>query len=200
MLTGIGDRLNETTSPLFGADEYIDKPFDFSDFDEKLLSVLAKHAMQREAVRRPRSESDAAPRDEHPDAEHAPPDGKVSRSIKSKKGLPKVRRVNRRDSTPKRDEPKRSSKRGEREKEKKKMASKKRAAKGVKRTATSTKRAAAKAPVKAAKAPARGVKSTKRSAKVVGKATKAVKATKATKAVKAPKRAKAKKAAKKAKK
>ena len=29
MLTGIGESLIETTSPLFGADEYIDKPFDF---------------------------------------------------------------------------------------------------------------------------------------------------------------------------
>ena len=36
MLTGIGETLNETTSPLFGADEYIDKPFDFEALDEKI--------------------------------------------------------------------------------------------------------------------------------------------------------------------
>ena len=36
MLTGIGESLNETTSPLFGADEYIDKPFDFEKLDEKI--------------------------------------------------------------------------------------------------------------------------------------------------------------------
>ena len=53
MLTGIGDTLNETTSPLFGADEFIDKPFDFERLDEKIVSVLARRAAQREAVPRP---------------------------------------------------------------------------------------------------------------------------------------------------
>ena len=40
MLTGIGERLNEMTSPLYGADEYIDKPFDFADLDARLKKVL----------------------------------------------------------------------------------------------------------------------------------------------------------------
>jgi DNA-binding response OmpR family regulator len=53
MLTGIGETLNETTSPLFGADEYIDKPFDFEKLDEKIVHVLEKRAAQREAVPRP---------------------------------------------------------------------------------------------------------------------------------------------------
>jgi DNA-binding response OmpR family regulator len=53
MLTGIGENLNETTSPLFGADEYIDKPFDFERLDEKIVHVLQKRAAQREAVPRP---------------------------------------------------------------------------------------------------------------------------------------------------
>lgn len=53
MLTGIGESLNETTSPLFGADEYIDKPFDFEKLDEKIVHVLEKRAAQREAVPRP---------------------------------------------------------------------------------------------------------------------------------------------------
>ncbi|HEY1694917.1 MAG TPA: response regulator [Polyangiaceae bacterium] len=53
MLTGIGESLNETTSPLFGADEYIDKPFDFEKLDEKIVHVLEKRATQREAVPRP---------------------------------------------------------------------------------------------------------------------------------------------------
>jgi len=52
MLTGIGESLNETTSPLFGADEYIDKPFDFEALDQKVVSVLLKRAAQREAVPR----------------------------------------------------------------------------------------------------------------------------------------------------
>lgn len=40
MLTGIGERLNEMTSPLYGADEYLDKPFDFNDLDRLVQSVI----------------------------------------------------------------------------------------------------------------------------------------------------------------
>jgi DNA-binding response OmpR family regulator len=57
MLTGIGESLNETTSPLFGADEFIDKPFDFEKLDEKIVSVLERRAVQREAVPRPRADT-----------------------------------------------------------------------------------------------------------------------------------------------
>src|ERR1700722_14727506 len=53
MLTGIGENLNETTSPLFGADEYIDKPFDFEKLDAMIVEVLRKRSAQREAVPRP---------------------------------------------------------------------------------------------------------------------------------------------------
>ena len=53
MLTGIGENLNEATSPLFGADEYIDKPFDLEQLDKRIVSVLRKRAAQREAVPRP---------------------------------------------------------------------------------------------------------------------------------------------------
>jgi len=53
MLTGIGESLNEATSPLFGADEYIDKPFEFDQLDAKVMSVLRRRAAQREAVPRP---------------------------------------------------------------------------------------------------------------------------------------------------
>ena len=40
MLTGIGERLNEMTSPLYGADAYLDKPFDMGDLDEKARELL----------------------------------------------------------------------------------------------------------------------------------------------------------------
>jgi DNA-binding response OmpR family regulator len=40
MLTGIGERLNEMTSPLYGADEYLDKPFQFPDLDARIERVL----------------------------------------------------------------------------------------------------------------------------------------------------------------
>lgn len=44
MLTGIGEQLNEMTSPLYGADAYLDKPFDFDDLEKRVTEVLAKRA------------------------------------------------------------------------------------------------------------------------------------------------------------
>ena len=42
MLTAIGERVNEMTSLLYGADEYLDKPFEFADLERKV-----QEAMQR---------------------------------------------------------------------------------------------------------------------------------------------------------
>jgi DNA-binding response OmpR family regulator len=42
MLTGIGERLNEMTSPLYGADAFIDKPFEFDDLDAKIDELIKK--------------------------------------------------------------------------------------------------------------------------------------------------------------
>jgi DNA-binding response OmpR family regulator len=53
MLTGIGENLNEMTSPLYGADAYLDKPFEFGELDEKVKSALLVRAAQREGVTRP---------------------------------------------------------------------------------------------------------------------------------------------------
>ena len=53
MLTGIGENLNQMTSPLYGADAYIDKPFDFGELDVKVKEALQIRAVQREAVARP---------------------------------------------------------------------------------------------------------------------------------------------------
>ena len=53
MLTGIGENLNQMTSPLYGADAYIDKPFDFEELDEKVKAALSARASQRESVQRP---------------------------------------------------------------------------------------------------------------------------------------------------
>jgi DNA-binding response OmpR family regulator len=41
MVTGIGERLNEMTSPLYGANEFIDKPFDLGELDAKVRKLLA---------------------------------------------------------------------------------------------------------------------------------------------------------------
>jgi CheY-like chemotaxis protein len=43
MLTGIGERLNSMNSPLFAADAWLDKPFEFTALDGKIAEVLDKH-------------------------------------------------------------------------------------------------------------------------------------------------------------
>ncbi len=42
MLTAIGATVNELTSPLYGADEYVDKPFDFNELSFKIRKVLSE--------------------------------------------------------------------------------------------------------------------------------------------------------------
>jgi DNA-binding response OmpR family regulator len=44
MLTAIGEKVNEMTSPLYGADAYVDKPFDFSDLEAKIKHVLEERS------------------------------------------------------------------------------------------------------------------------------------------------------------
>ncbi|MFO0675161.1 MAG: response regulator [Polyangiaceae bacterium] len=53
MLTGIGENLNQMTSPLYGADAHIDKPFDFEELDEKVKVALKVRAKRRDLVARP---------------------------------------------------------------------------------------------------------------------------------------------------
>src|SRR5688500_2024875 len=40
MLTAIGEQMNEMTSPLYGADAYFDKPFDFAALEKKIAELL----------------------------------------------------------------------------------------------------------------------------------------------------------------
>ena len=47
MLTAIGEKINEMTSPLYGADAYVDKPFEFADLESKINAVLAKRKHSR---------------------------------------------------------------------------------------------------------------------------------------------------------
>jgi CheY-like chemotaxis protein len=53
MLTGIGENLNQMTSPLYGADAYLDKPFDFDELDAKVKQALLARAALRASVARP---------------------------------------------------------------------------------------------------------------------------------------------------
>src|SRR5262245_15886149 len=42
VLTAIGERMNEMTSPLYGADDYLDKPFEFAELEKKIEKTLGK--------------------------------------------------------------------------------------------------------------------------------------------------------------
>jgi len=41
MLTAIGPAMNEMTSPLYGADAYVDKPFEFTALESEISRLLA---------------------------------------------------------------------------------------------------------------------------------------------------------------
>ena len=43
MLTAIGQNVNQMTSPLYGADDFVDKPFDFADLEARVARVAAGH-------------------------------------------------------------------------------------------------------------------------------------------------------------
>src|SRR5215467_1776176 len=42
VITAIGEKMNEITSPLYGADEFIDKPFEFEKLEQAIERVLEK--------------------------------------------------------------------------------------------------------------------------------------------------------------
>ncbi len=48
MLTGIGETLNELSSPMYGADDYIDKPFKGQELLFKVRRVLSKVRKRRD--------------------------------------------------------------------------------------------------------------------------------------------------------
>jgi len=131
MLTGIGESLNEATSPLFGADEYIDKPFEFEKLDEKIRNVLARRSVQREAVPRPRAGEAADPnsnglaRPHH--AAPARPGAAATRRAKKKKSRATPQRKRTQSATSKKGTRNMAAKKGA------KKAAKKGAKKGAKK-------------------------------------------------------------------
>jgi DNA-binding response OmpR family regulator len=40
VLTAIGESINEMTSPLYGADAYLDKPFDFGELERTIRELI----------------------------------------------------------------------------------------------------------------------------------------------------------------
>src|ERR1700691_5462839 len=61
MLNGIGENLNQITSPLYGADAYLDKPFEFAELDAKVAIALRARAQLRGSISRPPSNGVAGP-------------------------------------------------------------------------------------------------------------------------------------------
>ena len=47
VLTAIGARVNEITSPLYDVDDYLDKPFEFETLDAKVANVLVTRRTRR---------------------------------------------------------------------------------------------------------------------------------------------------------
>ena len=50
MLTAIGERVNELTSPLYGADAYLDKPFDLDEIDATVRGLVERAGCELVAV------------------------------------------------------------------------------------------------------------------------------------------------------
>jgi DNA-binding response OmpR family regulator len=50
MLTGIGENLNDMTSPLFAADTWLNKPFDFADLEARIAETLGQYGKARAAA------------------------------------------------------------------------------------------------------------------------------------------------------
>ena len=42
MLTAIGETVNDATSPLYGADDHVDKPFSFAELEFKVKRVISE--------------------------------------------------------------------------------------------------------------------------------------------------------------
>jgi DNA-binding response OmpR family regulator len=141
MLTGIGENLNQMTSPLYGADAYIDKPFDFGELDEKVREALQARAVQREGVARPVRNGVGGPvrAAVSPEAQ-AEGGGRGSKKTNNRKGARKgARKVARKSVVKGRSKmaAKKSAKKGAKKAAKKgaKKAAKKGARKGAKRAA-----------------------------------------------------------------
>ncbi len=56
MITALGEKINEMTSPLYGADDHIDKPFQLSELNFKIRRTLSKKRKLRQ-----KSDSEVSP-------------------------------------------------------------------------------------------------------------------------------------------
>jgi len=164
MLTGIGESLNEMTSPLYGADAHVDKPFEFAVLDAKIRETLERR--KQGALGRADGGDEASMAIEDDDLPTIPPSAK-----RAPKPSPKPLAKTKPAAPPKAAAP-----------------APKKAAPAPKKAAPAPKKAAP-APKKAAPAPKKAAPAPKKAAPAPKKAAPAPK-----KAAPAPKKAVAKKA------
>jgi DNA-binding response OmpR family regulator len=161
MLTGIGHSLNELTSPLFQADEHLDKPFDFGDLDAAIRATLARYGKAAPppgaAPARVDLAADEAEADEDAEAEEAAPSEARPKRAAAKKPAKKAAKkpAKRVAKKPAKKAAKKPAKKAAKKPAKKaaKKPAKKAAPKASKRGAS--KKAAKKSAKKAAKKPAK---------------------------------------------
>src|SRR3954469_1768446 len=145
MLTGIGESLNEMTSPLYGADAHVDKPFEFAILDAKIKETLERR--KQGALGRPDSGADDANMHlDDDDLPTIPPSAKRAPKA-SPKPLAKTKPAAAPKAAP--AKPEKAAKKpapAKPEKAAKKPASPKVAAPAAKKAPAAPKKAAAKAP------------------------------------------------------
>jgi len=86
MLTGIGENLNDMTSPLFAADGWLNKPFDFGELDVKINETLSRYGKNvptsEAAPVEEKGTVDAAEEEPSAEATDTPPSKQRARSTK----------------------------------------------------------------------------------------------------------------------
>jgi DNA-binding response OmpR family regulator len=84
MLTGIGENLNDMTSPLFAADTWLNKPFDFADLEARIRETLEKYGK-----RFPAAEGEGGKPEKKAAAKRAPAKKAAARKAPAKKAVAK---------------------------------------------------------------------------------------------------------------
>src|SRR5690606_2857444 len=166
MLTGIGENLHEMTSPLYGADAHLDKPFEFSDLDDVIDETLDKrregtfgradHAAEETGDDEEEDEDDEAMEESAPDNDVEDDEDEDEEADEDEEPAPPAQPTPAKKAAPK--SMKRPAKKASASKASVNKPSVKTSAKKTTKKASSSKSAAKKAPAKKApgkKAPAK---------------------------------------------
>ena len=88
MLTGMGETLNDMNSPLFSADNWLDKPFDFDELERKIKETLEKYGKESPPPGAPVVAAKKG-RSKKPAAKKAAPKKAAAKKAAPKKAAPK---------------------------------------------------------------------------------------------------------------